>query len=60
MAAGLPDAKNIGQDRQFQDPEEALRQQEGTYSDAAQNLPEADKANPLAGVPETPPFTING
>lgn len=41
--AGLPDAGNIGQDRGTQDPQDAIKQEEGVYEDAVDGLSEDDR-----------------
>lgn len=60
--AGIPDTSNIGQDRPIQDPEQALQQSEGQYSDAADKLSD-DQRWPSGIMPKAPdpsPFTIKG
>jgi len=51
--AGKPDAGGIGQDRATQDPEDALKREEGKYVDAVEKVP-MDQRTQESALPRGP------
>lgn len=49
----MNDASKIGQEKAIQNPEDALRQEQGVYDDAAQKLPVTEKL-PISQMPMGP------
>lgn len=47
------DTSNIGQDKAIQNPEDALKQEQGTYSDPGATAP-VDQKWPIKQLPQAP------
>lgn len=62
MAGTKPDAGKIGQDRQYQDPQEAIDADGGVYSDPVDKMPmeERTQERVMPRGPDPSPFTIRG
>ena len=54
------DPNTIGQTRPVKDPEDALKQSEGTYKDGAQDLSVQEKIEYMPKGPDPSPFNITG
>lgn len=60
--AGKPDASQIGADRTVQDPQDAMKREEGVYKDGVEAIPVQNRTlgGALPQGPDKAPFVIKG